>query len=175
MKKLFGILAVCAMCFVTIMPVSAASPIEASGGTDSANAKITYTTSGDIFNVTVEWGNLEYSLTETWDTENHEYDYVWAKSNAGVSDKVTVKNHSNIPITASFTYTELEGYSWVTGTFSAASVDLATAVDTAVASAPSGSTILTLGGNPTAGNGTALSSLTNVGTVTVTIAKTVTP
>ena len=139
----------------------------------TGEVKATYVaggTSAIVYDVDVSFGNMEFTYTAasqgTWDPETHSYkDIDEAAWTFGENqNKITVTNHSNVAIKATFTYTgEVET---VYGTFTNDGVlALATAVGTARDAAPSDSVALTLGGSLTA------DTAGKVGTVTITIAK----
>ena len=175
MKKLFGILAVCAMCFATIMPVNAA-PLTGAGS-DTFNATVNYTKTGDVFKIDITFGSLVYDLTERWNVTNHDYDYIWEPVTENDTDKITITNHSNVGITATFAWEENATITGVIGTFDDGA-NAITGAGLALGDALSGTestddAFLTLSGEPSDVSNS-LDGAT-VGTVTVTIAKTVRP
>lgn len=124
------------------------------------------------YSVDVTWGAMEFTYTvsgtKTWNPATHEYDVstsgAWTAANT--SNTITVTNHSNAGITASFAFTPLDAYNTVTGAFSASSVQLPSAEGLATDAAElTGSTTLTLSG--TLEN--TVTTMTKVGSVTVTI------
>ena len=111
---------------------------------------------------------MEFEFSEgvdgVWDPTTHQYTGAAESSWSSSGNEITVTNHSNVAIKATFTYTgEVET---VYGTFTNDGVlALATAVGTARDAAPSGSVALTLGGSLTA------ETAGKVGTVTVSVSK----
>lgn len=169
MKKLItSLVFVLALSLCLAVPAFAASPVTADGGSDSKDVTATYATTGDVYSVAITWGSMEFTYTEEWIPEDHDYgNGVW--SNATDANKITVTNHSNVAVTATLSYAQ-QNQSGITGTFAETSgtandnvLELATAVGTAYDAAPTASATLTLTGT--------LESNATVGTVTVTIAK----
>ncbi|MBR3879735.1 MAG: hypothetical protein IKJ24_06430 [Clostridia bacterium] len=125
-------------------------------------------TAEDVISVDIAWGAMEFEFSEgvdgVWDPSTHQYMGAAESSWSASGNEITVTNHSNVAIKATFTYTgEVET---VYGTFTNDGVlALATAVGTARDAAPSDSVALTLGGSLTA------DTAGKVGTVTITIAK----
>lgn len=121
-----------------------------------------------VVSVDIAWGAMTFEYTDgaegKWDPATHTYG---AKGNgtwAASDNAITVTNHSNTGIKATFTY--VPAVNTVTGTFSKDGVlTLASAVDTAVENAPSDSLALTLGGTMTE------AQAGKVGTVTISITK----
>ena len=126
------------------------------------------TAADDVVSVDISWGAMTFQYTDgadgKWDPATHTYG---AKGNGtwSASDNaIEVTNHSNVGIKATFTYNK--AVETVTGTFSNEGViTLASAVDTTVENAPSGSVTLTLGGTMTA------EDAGQVGTVVINIAQ----
>ncbi|MDO5425338.1 MAG: hypothetical protein Q4F41_16595 [Eubacteriales bacterium] len=143
---------------------------------DTVAIKATYseeaTTTDTVYYVDVAWGSLEYfyhsGATRTWDTENLIFietpgEAKWSCDEG--ADKITVTNHSNTGITASFTYTETNG-SGISGSFDKTLLSLDSPVEgSEQAQAPSGEVQLSLNG--TLSDET--SANTVVGEVTVSI------
>ena len=140
------------------------------GGTATIDISATYkagTAADDVVSVDIAWGTMTFEYTDgaegKWDPSTHSYS---AKGNGtwtASDNAITVTNHSNVGVKAGFSYTQ--AVATVTGTFSAAELTLASAVDTAVENAPSGSVTLTLGGTMSEADAG------KVGTVTVSIAQ----
>ena len=142
-----------------------ADTIDSATGSDSRDVKATYnagTSDTTIYSVTITWGAMDFTYNDgAWDPETHTYDASWTAT----GNTVTVTNHSNAAVTAKLTYTAAQNYIGITGTFGNDTLNLATAVGTAVNNAPTESTKLTLSGaldSSTAAN-------TTIGTVTVTL------
>ncbi|MCD8322249.1 MAG: hypothetical protein LUC89_05105 [Oscillospiraceae bacterium] len=174
MKKLLAL--VLAAALILALSVTAfAATITTNGGTDSAPVYATYVSGGEekiIYSVDISWGDMTFTYTDAsagdWDGSSHTYtnetEAAWTASASG-ADEITVKNHSNAAITAALTYTPGDDYKDVTGTFDNPTLNLATAVGTEVAAAPSGTAALTLSG----ALDDSVSEKTQVGSVVVTI------
>lgn len=176
MKKLAAMAMTGAMVLGTGATAFAAElPADAVTGntTHDVNAVYEATAAADtIYSADITWGSMAFTYTVadegTWNPQTHQYD---GASAAGTwtcdqdANKVTVINHSNAPINAAFAYTSEAAYSTITGTLDKTTAVLATAEGTAVAEAPSASSVLTLSGKL----GKNVNTLTKVGTVTVTL------
>lgn len=142
---------------------------------NAAQIKATYSTetqTPEVYYVDIQWGSLEYTynsgIIKSWDTETLKFTEQigksgWSRENG--ADTITVTNHSNMGVMASFSYEEKDS-SGISGTFSRASGYLAAPEENSeTQSAPSLSTELTLTGTlpETAADKTV------VGTVNVTI------
>jgi hypothetical protein len=123
-----------------------------------------------VYHVDVSWGSMEFTYNAaplgSWDPSTHSYvggsQASWTyDTNANV---ITVKNHSNAGITASFDFEAEEGFD-VQGAFSNDSFTLATAVGKTLENTPTGTTALTISGGLDSG----VTVFTKIGTVTVTI------
>ncbi|EET58835.1 hypothetical protein BRYFOR_09123 [Marvinbryantia formatexigens DSM 14469] len=131
---------------------------------------------GKVYRIDIEWGSMEFTyeanVTKTWNTTTHDYvessgNGVWAAAAEGVSNKITVTNHSNAAVSAGLSFTGTpavitgefkEGADTVTG------LRLASAEDTKAAVAKSALFNITGGTlDASAEAGTA------IGTITVTI------
>lgn len=131
-----------------------------------------------VYRVDIVWGSMAFTyhpeFIGNWNPSTHEYT---GKANAYWSfeenaNKITVTNHSNAPINASFSYAALPSYNTITGAFSVAdqtpltsSQTIASASETTFDDAPFLAAYLMLSGElnkNTANN-------TPIGTVTVTI------
>ena len=102
----------------------------------------------------------------SWNPSTHSYgegsQASWTyETNANV---ITVKNHSNAGITASFNFVAEEGFG-VEGVFSDVAFDLETAEGKTPENPPTGTTELTISGGLDSG----VTNFTKIGTVTVTI------
>lgn len=93
--------------------------------------------SDEIISMNVEWGAMSftYAATQqgTWDPGKHDYDYATDEA-AWVGDttsNITVTNHSNVDVTASFEFEAAEEYSDVTGMFKELKKEDAVAAETA--------------------------------------------
>lgn len=130
-------------------------------------------TSDTIYNVDVSWGSMEFTYTApaqgTWNPETHNYD------NPGITgtwtcdtdaNKISVTNHSNTEVSVVLAYQSALEYTAITGAFDKERLELATAVGTEVASAPSASAVLNLNGELEESE-----TAVTVGTITVTLDK----
>ena len=126
----------------------------------------------EVVSVDIAWGAMTFEYTDDadgqWDPATHTYGAKGSGTWSASDNKITLTNHSNTAIKATFTYTK--EVDTVTGTFSNNGVlELATAdngVDGAAGTATTGSVTLTLGGTMTA------DQAGKVGTVTISIANT---
>lgn len=90
-------------------------------GTNKNQQEVTASYSTVIYNVDISWGNMQYTYSKantTWDPGTHTYGTgtgSWSVTNLGIDDAVTVGNHSNAKIYATFncsfesTYSNLQG------------------------------------------------------------------
>lgn len=154
--------------------VCAASPITKIGDNDTKDVKATYATdkhAETVYSVDIVWGSMEYKYTVssegTWDPETHSFkdatEGEWT-CNEG-EDEVTVRNHSNAPVKAAFSYTPEADYNTITGNFDETTANLPTAEDTEPSKAPERTSTLSLSGALNKNVTTA----TTIGTATVTL------
>lgn len=126
-------------------------------------------TTPTVYSIDLTWGAMEFTYnaagTKDWNPTDHSYDVDVNTSWTASGNVITVTNHSNTVVTAAFAYGKATGFDSVDGSFSSASLPLATAENTAIGSAPTGSTTLTLSG--TLAN--SVTDFTKVGTITVTL------
>ena len=176
-KKKAALVLTLAMVF-SLAPLSAyAETISTAGGTATHEVKATYTADstggagGTVYSVDIAWGDMEFTYTEAagvWDPVTHTITGAdggtWKANNPDGGNTIKVTNHSNTAVTATFSYAAAFGYEGISGTFDNASLNLATAVGTAVADAPNGTAALSLSGalDSSAAN-------TTIGTITVTL------
>lgn len=170
-KTVFVILTIALLC---AMPMSAfaASPITSKGGSDSAPVKGTYVAGGSatVYSVDIAWGSMEFTYTDAsegvWDPQTHTYsgatEAAWTCADG--ANSITVTNHSNAGVTAALSFEHADGYNGISGTFTANTLVLETAVGTERDAAPSKSAELKLSGALTSGTEDA-----TIGTVTVTL------
>lgn len=125
------------------------------------------TASDEIISVDISWGAMTFTYHGAaegqWNPGTHDYDGGAEAHWDATGNTITVVNHSNAAVKATFTYTPT--VTSVTGSFNNATLELPTAVGTEKDAAPSGVTTLTLDGTLTAENAG------KVGTVTVAITK----
>lgn len=127
-------------------------------------------TGGTVYSVDVSWGAMEFTYTvsgaQVWNPETHVYDTTTENAWTASGNEITVTNHSNAEVKATFTFAALAEHNTVTGTFSNASLTLPSAEGKALNDAAlTGTTALTLGGSLDS----ATTNMTKVGTITVVI------
>ena len=120
---------------------------------------------------------MEFTYTSasegTWDPETHDYTNKQDASWSFVNNKITVTNHSNTEVNATFSYTPAANFDTVSGAFvdvyknpiPSATLTLNSAVGSAQEAAPSDDVFLSLSGELPS----RLETKTVCGTVTVTI------
>ena len=162
----------------SLAPLSAyADTIGTAGGTASHDVTATYRADssggagGKVYSVDITWGDMAFTYTAEagiWDPKTHTTTSstggVWTVNNTD-GDKITVTNHSNTDVTATFSYAADTGFEGITGTFDNASLNLESAVGTAVEAAPKATTSLSLDG----ALGSTTADNTKIGTITVTL------
>ena len=177
MKKKTALVLTLAMVF-SLAPLSAyADMITTDGGTASHDVTATYRADssggagGKVYSVDITWGDMAFTYTAEagiWDPKTHTTTSstggVWTVNNTD-GDKITVTNHSNTDVTATFSYAAASDFDGITGTFDNASLNLESAVGTAVEAAPKGTTSLSLDG----ALDSAATTSTKIGTITVTL------
>lgn len=173
MKRILVTILITAM-LLAMTTTAFAATIEENGGSDTISVNAQYVdgvTGATKYSVDVSWGVMQFTYetsgTKTWNAEHHRYDIV---SSTGAwnatGNEITVTNHSNTGITASFAFSALTNYKDVTGSFTKASITLPTAEGRATDAADlTGKTTLTLGGTLAE----SAVSMTKIGVVTVTI------
>lgn len=177
MKKKTALVLTLAMVF-SLAPLSVyADAITEVGGTASHDVKATYRagssggTGGTVYSVDITWGDMAFTYTAEagiWDPATHKT--TGAEGGVWTVDKesgntITVTNHSNTGVTAAFSYAAASGFEGISGTFDNASLNLASAVGTAVEAAPKATTSLSLNG----ALGSTTADNTKIGTITVTL------
>lgn len=177
MKKKTALVLTLAMVF-SLAPLSAyADMITTGGGTASHDVTATYRADssggagGTVYSVDITWGDMAFTYTAEagiWDPKTHTTTSstggVWTVNNTD-GDKITVTNHSNTDVTATFSYAAASDFDGISGTFDNASLNLASAVGTAVDEAPNGTAALSLSG----ALGSTTADNTKIGTITVTL------
>ena len=123
----------------------------------------------EVISVDLVWDNMEFTYTapskSDWNAKTHEYETAtaggWTATN-GTDPKITVTNHSNAAVKATFGFTaSVEG---LNGNFTKNDLVLATAENTVVDKAPKGETAFSVDGG-------AIDADKALGTITVTIGK----
>lgn len=177
MKKKTALVLTLAMVF-SLAPLSAyADTIGTAGGTASHDVTATYRADssggagGTVYSVDITWGDMAFTYTAEagiWDPTTHKTTDaeggVWTVNNTD-GDKITVTNHSNTDVTATFSYAAASDFDGITGTFDNASLTLESAVGTAVEAAPKATASLSLNG----ALGSTTADNTKIGTITVTL------
>ena len=174
MKKFFALALALALTFaMAVTCFAATAKIKNLPGTAEENITITYSEGGSsaiLYGVDVVFEDMNFTYTAasqgTWDIETHTYKDVaeatWNKTSATV--KVT--NHSNAPIVATVAYEKAEGYEGgVQVEVEDATLNLGSAVGTAVAEAPNAVATVKISGDAAAGDTAKV-----IGTITVSIA-----
>lgn len=128
------------------------------------------TTAPTIYSVDVTWGAMEFTYTEsgamTWNPADHTYTDSTSAAWVANGNTVTVTNHSNAEVTASFAFKALDAYNTVTGSFDVASETLDAGVVDGYDAADKVVATLALAGTLAE----TVTDFTKVGTITVTIA-----
>ena len=147
---------------------------------DSRNVYVTYQegeSSATIYSVDIVWESMEFTYTSasegTWDPSTHAFTDKESASWSFENNRITVTNHSNTEVNATFSYTPDTSFIAVNGTFvgvdnkalTDATLTLSSAVGSTRDKAPSGTAYLSLTGELPS----RLETKTVCGTVTVTI------
>ena len=90
----------------------ATTNITDANGSDSHNVYVTYQegeSSPTIYSVDIVWQSMKFIYTaeskDNWNSTDHKYETITPASWSFANNSITVTNHSNVPITASFSYT----------------------------------------------------------------------
>ena len=146
-----------------------------SNTTTTINVAGKYAESSDIVSVDISWGAMEFTYNKgNWDPQKHEYTNGTEK-NAWTANgnTITVTNHSNVGVTASFGFAKADGTN-ISGTFqnvqnqTVSSIDLATADNGVNGQA---GTPVTGSANFYITSGSIEKDMSSLGTITVTITK----
>lgn len=125
-------------------------------------------TTDTVYSVDISWGNLRFTYaksgTRTWNPSNHTYDDSTSSAWTADGNTITVTNHSNADVTASFSFAPLSNLPDLQGSFSVPTQTLIAGAENDYVGADSLTTELTLSGVYTGAD-----AFTKVGTVTVTI------
>ena len=175
MKKILSIILALAMALSMSVTAFAATNDGTSGTDITVNGTYTPGTAADEkISVDIVWEAMNFTYTApsqgTWNPATHAYE---GATEGGWSDNtpsITVKNHSNVAVNATLDFkADVAG---VVGTFTAASgtendsvLELATAVGTEAANAPTATANFGI-------SGAAIDADKTLGTITVTVAKT---
>lgn len=155
MKKLAAAALTLTMALAMSTPVHATIITDVTRLNDSTQIYATYeegvTTTDTVYNVDVEWGNLEYTYhpnaEKVWSPYDlkyviYEHTPFWTCEDG--ADQIKVTNHSNAAISAKLEYEQTNAE--VTGSFDQSKINLKSADGTTVDEAPTGTATLTLGG-----------------------------
>lgn len=146
-----------------------------SNTTTTINVAGKYAESSDIVSVDISWGAMEFTYNKgNWDPQKHEYTNETGK-NAWTANgnTITVTNHSNVDVTASFGFAKADGTN-ISGIFqnvqnqTVSSIDLATADNGVNGQA---GTPVTGSANFYITSGSIEKDMSSLGTITVTITK----
>ena len=123
----------------------------------------------DVISVDIAWDNMDFTYTApskgTWNASTHQYDNPteggWAATD-GTDPKITVTNHSNVTVNASFAFAAaVDG---LNGSFTKTALVLDSAEGTELSNAPTDETAFSV-------SGSAIDADKSLGTITVTVAK----
>lgn len=174
MKQIFTLALTFLLVFslVTVTAFAADATINAAGGTATKPVTASYRSGaggGTVYSVDITWGSMAFTYSEgsgsTWNPATHTYSSGGEGGWSNSGNTVTVTNHSNAQVTANLAYDSEQGYEGISGNFNKSTMNLATAVNTPFASAPTDTAALTLSGTLAS----TLTDPTTVGTITVTI------
>ena len=173
MKKALAILLTLALMCAGLTVFAESTTVSSPGETAEIDVQGKYAASAPpatVYHVDVSWGSMEFTYNAatqgSWNPSTHSYDEgsqaSWTyETNANV---ITVKNHSNAGITASFDFEAEEDFG-VAGVFSKGSLTLETAEGTDPENPPTDTTALTISGELDS----SVEEFDKIGTVTVTI------
>ena len=127
------------------------------------------TTSSPVYSVDVSWGAMEFTYAEngtlTWNPSDHTYVEDTTAAWSAQGNEVSVTNHSNTEITASFTFEHTDGYDTLNGTFDVPIAQLYAGIENEYDNDDSITSTLTLSGELD----DSVTEFTKVGLVTVEI------
>lgn len=170
MKKFVSII----LALVMVMSLSTtAFAVTITTGNQSIDVEAKYqdnTSTATVYSVEVTWGAMKFTYGEsgskTWNPDNHTYSGNTSAAWTASGNTVTVTNHSNAAVTASFAFDALAAYSTVTGSFDIVSDTLDAGIVGGYDKADKVVSTLTLAGTLAE----TVSDFTRIGTITVTIA-----
>lgn len=125
MKKLFSLVLALALVMSMGVTAFAAEDENKTGvGAGDYNAEVSGTyvagVKDTVFSVDLAWSGLSFTYnagSKTWNPTKHDYDVVEATGWAESDGKITVTNHSNIPIFVEPTWNAADGYEAAVMTF----------------------------------------------------------
>ena len=176
MKKTLSIILALVIALSLSVTAFAAETNEGSSPTDITvnGTYVPGTTGAEQISVDIVWDAMDFTYTGasqgTWNPATHAYDGATAGGWSDNTPGITVKNHSNVAVNATLGFkADVAG---VVGTFTEASgtendsvLELATAVGTEAANAPTATANFGI-------SGAAIDADKTLGTITVTVAKT---
>lgn len=122
MKKVISLIAVIALLAAMAIPAFADTTIGTNDGATDIGVNAKYNSSvapSDTISVNVEWGKMEFTYnvsgTQTWNPKDHTYSSITHGNWTPEGNIVKLTNHSNVAISATFTYTKIDQK--VNGTF----------------------------------------------------------
>ena len=172
MKTILAIVLTLALALCLAVPAFA-DEATLSGNTLTKNITVSGTyvanPNDEVISVDVSWGAMSFTYTPandgTWNPADHTYtnapEATWTC--AENANKITVTNHSNVDVTATFAFNATA--QGITGTFTNTSLDLDAGVENKYNEADTDSTKFNITGGSIAADNN------NLGTITVTIAK----
>ena len=175
MKKTLSIILALVMALSLSVTAFAATNDGTSGTDITVNGTyVPGTTGAEQISVDIVWDAMDFTYTGasqgTWNPATHAYDGATAGGWSDNTPGITVKNHSNVAVNATLGFKD--DVAGVVGTFTEASgtendsvLELATAVGTEAANAPTATANFGI-------SGAAIDADKTLGTITVTIAKT---
>lgn len=157
MKKLFAILFAVAL-MATLSVSVFAETVDNSKNIDVKAEYKDNSTTPDKISVDVSWGTMEFTYTKSgemnWSDVDHDYNDNTKAEWTATGNTVTLVNHSNVGVTATFDFAAGEGYdgeNGIKGIFSNKTLDLKSALgvgtDAASLVTLTGKTELTLSGS----------------------------
>ncbi len=167
MKKVFAIFLALTLVFsLSVTAFAAGTGDYTQNVTGSYNAG---TAADTVYSVDISWEELSFTYTApavgSWNPDTLSYDGAATQGTWSGTGTITVKNRSNVAITATPSYAQASGYDSASVTFSSNSLNVASA-DTGVATGTEQSGTITV--TPT-GSLPKNTSNATIGTITLTI------
>lgn len=173
MKKFFAMILALAM----VMTMATTAFAGDAKNVQSANIPVTGTYSADeykpeVISADVKWDEMEFTYSaagsKVWNATTHEYEESSGAGWAKETKNITIVNHSNVAIKASFVFkANTADFAGLTGTFGKDNMTLKSAVGTVYENAPEDTTTFA----PSGATLTTTDTDVNLGTIVVTIAK----